>query len=186
MRSIRDRYNLSPRPPLRKPPTRANVEPQTTAKRPPAWILHFIQYMFVGAVSAAVDLTVFQAIREFVEIGGRITVFGHMFEAEYTVAKVCSFAVGTTINFFLCVLFVFNLRGRSLATASWRKLISGVLALAVNLAVLITLVEAVHLGDISNLPVIPFDGIFLANAFAIGIGFLVNFVLTKYYAFGDY
>ncbi|MCY4047377.1 MAG: GtrA family protein [Candidatus Dadabacteria bacterium] len=164
---------------------KATVESQP-ANRPSPWMLHFIQYMFVGAVSAAVDLSVFQAIREFVEIGGHITVFGHGFEAEYTVAKICSFAIGTTINFFLCVLFVFNLRGRSLATASWRKLVSGIVALAVNLAVLITLVEAVHLGEISDLPVIPFDGVFLANAFAIGIGFLVNFVLTKYYAFGDY
>lgn len=149
-------------------------------------MIHFLQYTVVGAVSAVLDLTVFQTIREFVEIGGIITAFGHVFEAEYIVAKICSFGVGTTVNFVLCVMFVFNLKGRSLAQASWRKLISGIVALAVNLAVLITLVEAVHLGDISDLPIIPFDGVFLANAFAIGIGFLVNFVLTKYYAFGDY
>lgn len=152
----------------------------------PHWLVHFLQYMAVGAVSAIIDMSVFQMVREFFHFGGLINFYGHIIEGEYTLAKVCSFAIGTTVNFLLCIRFVFKLRGRTIATASWRKLVSGVVALAINLVVLITLVEAVNLGDISDLPVLPFDGIFLANAFAICIGFLFNFVLTKYYAFGDY
>ncbi len=150
------------------------------------WIRHFLQYMIVGVISAIIDLTLFQTVRELLDINRSITVHNYMFEVEYTVAKVCSFMVGTTVNFFLCIFFVFQIRGHSLITASWRKLASGVAVLAVNLAVLIILVELFNFGDIQNLPLIPFDGIFLANGIAICIGFFLNFILTKYYAFRDY
>ncbi len=144
-----------------------------TASRVPRWVSHFFQYMVVGVISAVIDLTVFQVTREFLLF-------------DYMLAKICSFAVGTIVNFFICIGFVFKIRGRSFVTATWRKLVSGAAALAVSLIVLTTLVEGLNFGEIQNLPLIPFDGVFLANAFAICIGFLLNFVLTKYYAFGDY
>ncbi|MGI9558076.1 MAG: GtrA family protein, partial [Thermodesulfobacteriota bacterium] len=155
-------------------------------ERMPKWFVQFIKYFAVGAVSAVVDVLIFQGIREFSDIESHLVLFGHSFEIEYSIAKMASFAIGTSINFALCVKFVFDLKGRSIIKASWRKLVSGLVTLGVSLVVLITLVEGLHLSEVTQLPLIPFDGIFLANCFSIGVGFFVNFVLTKYYAFSDY
>lgn len=155
----------------------------------PQWARHFLQYTVVGAISAVIDLTVFEIVRQFLAFD-YVAVFlpgGVRFVVtEWFVAKTVSFTVGTTVNFLICVGFVFKIRGHSLATASWRKFLSGLAALVVSLLVLWIMVDGFNFGEIEKLPLIPFDGVFLANGFSICIGFLLNFVLTKYYAFGDY
>ncbi|QMU56483.1 MAG: hypothetical protein GKS04_04985 [Candidatus Mycalebacterium zealandia] len=157
--------------------------------RLPQWARHFLKYALVGVVSATIDLMVFEIVRQIL-VFGSITVFlpgGAQFVVtEWFVAKTISFSIGTTVNFLICMNFVFRIRGRSLAMASWRKFLSGVAALVVSLLILWLLVDGFHFGEIQSLPILPFDGIFLANGFSICIGFFLNFVLTKYYAFGDY
>ncbi|WP_462137311.1 GtrA family protein [Candidatus Mycalebacterium sp.] len=158
-------------------------------ERLPQWVRHFLKYAVVGAISAVIDLTVFEIVRQILVFGSvAVSLPGgaQFVVTEWFVAKTVSFSVGTIINFFICVGFVFKIRGRSLAVASWRKFLSGAAALVVSLLILWVLVDGFHFGEIERLPFLPFDGIFLANGFSICIGFFLNFVLTKYYAFGDY
>ncbi len=137
------------------------------------WLIHFFQYTLVGIVSAAFDLAVFALMAEY-------------FYINYLVSTSASFITGTTINFLICIKFVFRLNGHSWIVASWRKLLAGLAALMVNLCVMFVLVDIVGFSAMHNEDFVLFDGLVLARAIAIGAGFFLNFLLTKYYAFRDY
>ena len=137
------------------------------------WFRQLFQYAIVGAIAAAFDLAVFTFLAEHLK-------FHHMISTSV------SFLVGTAINFFICLQFIFRLHEHSWTVALRRKYLSSVIALGVNLLVMFLLVDVLKFSQIhfSNFP--PFEGLFLARCVAICTGFLLNFILTKYYAFKDY
>ena len=136
------------------------------------WFTHLAQYTVVGAVAAACDIAVF-------------TVLERSFEINYLIAASASFIVGTAVNFSICSRFVFRLHGHSWAVALWRKLLSGLAALGLNLLVMYLLVDGLGLGAMRH-EFFLFDGLVVSRVVAIAAGFFLNFILTKYYAFRDY
>jgi len=137
------------------------------------WLAHFVLYTFVGAISAACDLAVFIVMAE-------------KFSVNYLLSTAASFVAGTTINFLICLKFVLRLNGHSWVVASWRKLLSGLAALAVNLSIMFLLVDVMGFGGMKSEKFLLLDGLVIARGLAICAGFFLNFVLTKYYAFRDY
>ena len=133
----------------------------------------FFQYFLVGGVAAAADLAVFAFLVQYLGV-------------NYLLSATASFLVGTVINFSLCLRFVFRLKGHSPAVALWRKLLSGVLSLAINLSAMFLMVDILAFDQMRFEAFHSLNGLLLARVIAIALAFFVNFVLTKYYAFQDY
>ncbi len=136
------------------------------------WFVHLAQYAVAGALAAACDMAVF-------------TVLVKSFGVNYLISTLTSFIVGTAVNFLICFGFVFRLTGHSWVVALWRKLLSSLVALAVNLFMMYPLVDGLGFGGTRS-EFFLFDGLVIARGIAIGVSFLLNFILTKYYAFKDY
>ncbi len=148
--------------------------PDETAQ-PPAWgwVRQFFQYGVVGGMAAVCDLAVFNFLTDRLEI-------------NYLAATTASFIVGTTINFFLALKFVFHLTGHSPVTALWRKFFSSLGALVISLIAMFVMVD-IFAFDQMNFGVFgASDGLLLARGLTICLTFSINFVLTKYYVFRDY
>lgn len=133
----------------------------------------FFLYVLVGGVAAVADLAVFAFLVQHVNL-------------NYLLSVAVAFLAGTLINFFLCFKFVFCLRGHSPAMALWRKFLSGIFSLAMNLLMMFIMVDILAFDRMGFRLFGFFDGLLLARSLAIALAFIVNYVLTKYYAFRDY
>jgi len=142
-------------------------------RRKQLWFRQLFQYFIVGGIAALCDLGVFAFLAQYLEI-------------NYLISTLLSFLVGTAVNFFICLKFVFSLREHSWVVASWRKLISSVASLALNMFIMFALVDILAFDRISFDAFPQFDGLLFTRVLAIGAAFFLNFVLTKYYAFKDY
>lgn len=151
------------------------VNPDTTATPAASrqWLVHFTRYFLVGGVAAVCDLAVFSIMAKY-------------FGVDYLIATAASFAVGTALNFWLCLKFVFDLKGHSWVVGLWRKVLSALAGLAVNLGIMYLLVDLAGLDEWRSESLLLPDGLVIARVAAIGTGFVLNFILTKYYAFRDY
>ena len=137
------------------------------------WFQQLFRYAIVGGIAAVCDLAVFSFLT------------GHL-QINYLIATPMAFLVATTVNFLLCLKFVFALKGHSPLEASWKKLSSSLISLAINVAAMFIMVELLAFDQLSfELSGAP-DGLLLARGIAILLSFFVNFSLTKYYAFRDY
>ncbi len=142
-----------------------------TAPPPASPLLQFFRYAIVGGIATVADLTVFAFLAQ------------HL---NYLLATTASFLAGTTVNFFLCLKFVFRLKGHSPTEALWRKFLASGLSLAVNLLAMFVMVDVLAFERMNFETFGSVDGLLLARILAIGLAFFINFMLTKYYAFRDY
>ena len=131
----------------------------------------FFRYTIVGGIAAVFDLATFAFLVQWLAV-------------NYLVSTSVSFVAGAVVNFLLCLLFVFRLHGHSWQGALWRKLLSALAALGVNLAVMYLAVDVLAFDQIEVFGSL--DGLVLARCVAIGVSFFLNFILTKYYAFRDF
>lgn len=142
------------------------------------WVRQLSRYFVVSAVAATVDLGTFSIL---IALAGDLKT--EYLLATALLATAIAFLAGTVVSFFLCLRFVFRLSGHSKTVAAFRTLISGLVGLSANLIVMYVLVDLLAFG---TMRLAVFDGLLIARVIALGVGFFVNFVMKKYYAFRDY
>lgn len=119
----------------------------------------FAAYFFVAGMAAVIDLSTVYALLE--------TVPWH-----YTFAVSGGFVTGTITNFLLSNFLIFSRKG-SFGATFVKHFASSAVGFLVNLSTVIICVELFFL------PVM------VSKVIALGFSFVVNFLLIKFYAFGD-
>jgi putative flippase GtrA len=119
-----------------------------------------IRYFITGFIAAIIDFSTFAT-------------FVYVFNVYYPIAIFLSFSFGTITNFFICNFFVFD-RTSSLSRTMLKHYISSLGGLTINEITVILLTEFVK-----------FPYLMISKAIGIGLAFIVNFLLIKFYAFKD-
>lgn len=122
--------------------------------------IQFVSYFFVAGTAAAVDLiTVFTTLQ--------------LSNLHYLYAIGFGFIAGTSTNFLLSTVFIFNRTDNMLAVYI-KHVTSSMVGLTINVSVVVSLVELLCI------PVLA------AKVCALGCSFFVNFFLIKFFAFRDH
>ena len=123
------------------------------------WDIRFIKFIFVGGVSAIVDIGILSLVLHFTDY--------------YQVAILVGFIAGLTVNHFLHSRYTFRLESHSLAQVA-RFLI----VVALNYGVTVLIVFGAH--EVFNTSVV------IAKIISLPVVAVIGFLLSKYWAFAPH